>query len=305
MQQLTNLQLWLQHNLSEQLRQPVLEDHIRTLRQITEQDLELDPIDGSAKIKQEVAKDRRVSIEDKDIRHGRKTKSKRFNGYKRHVAADLDTKLILSVAVEPANVPEEQAVPSLAKDIESQGLQIDELFIDRGFINASLVDEILEREGVVICRPWLARNGQYFGKRDFQLDLSNETITCPGGEVQPIILGRTVKFPAEKCAACPFRAKCTPGRLDCGRSVSIAHNEALQQKLREAASSASRRAQLRQRVPIEHLQVHTCARQGRKARYRGWRNNLFDLRRAAAVTNLQLIQRCLDDNSKTNLAHAA
>ena len=30
-----------------------------------------------------------MSIEDKEMRHGRKTKSKRFNGYKRHLAIDL------------------------------------------------------------------------------------------------------------------------------------------------------------------------------------------------------------------------
>jgi hypothetical protein len=37
-----------------------------------------------------VAAERRVSIEDPEMRHGRKSKSKRFNGYKRHIATDLD-----------------------------------------------------------------------------------------------------------------------------------------------------------------------------------------------------------------------
>ena len=36
------------------------------------------------------AADRRVSIEDKEMRHGRKSKSKRFNGFKRHIATDVD-----------------------------------------------------------------------------------------------------------------------------------------------------------------------------------------------------------------------
>ena len=50
------------------------------------QDLEPDPGGKGMRIKRGVAKDRRVSIVDADMRHGRKSKSKLFNGYKRHVA---------------------------------------------------------------------------------------------------------------------------------------------------------------------------------------------------------------------------
>jgi hypothetical protein len=304
-EQLTKLERWVELRLSEEMKQPPLDEHLDTLHQIIAQDLDPDPQGGGMKIKQEVAKDRRVSIEDKDMRHGRKTQSKRFNGYKRHLAIDLDTQLILSVAVLPANVPEEQAAPQLAQGIASQGLRIDELHIDRGYINAPLVNEIIERRARVVCRPWVARNGKYFSKRAFQLDLRNHMITCPAGEVQPIVLGQTVTFPAKSCAVCSLRAKCTSGRMDCGRSVSIADNEVLQQGLRELAETCIGRKQLRERIPIEHRQAHTCRRQGRKARYRGCRNNLFDLRRAATVTNLQLIQRRLADNESQDFANAA
>lgn len=47
---------------------------------------------------------------------------KRFNGYKRHIAPDTDTRLISSCAVTPANRPEEEAAPELALDIQRQGL---------------------------------------------------------------------------------------------------------------------------------------------------------------------------------------
>jgi len=304
-EQLTKLERWVALRLPQQMKDPPLDEHLDTLRQIIHQDLEPDPHGGGMKIKQEVAKDRRVSVEDKDMRHGRKTKSKRFNGYKRHLAVDLDTLLILSVAVLPANLPEEQAAPRLARDIASQGLRIGALHIDRGYINAPLVDEIIRRRGRVVCRPWVARNGKNFSKRAFRLNVRDRTITCPAGEVQPIVFGRAVTFPAKSCAACPLRAKCTDGRMNCGRSVSIAEDEVLQQGLHELAETASGRRQLRERIPIEHRQAHTCRRQGRKARYRGCRKNLFDLRRAAAVTNLQLIQRCLAENGNKDLANAA
>ena len=44
-----------------------------------------------------MAKDRRISIEDPQMRHGRKTKSVRIDGYKRHVLTDLDTDLAVAV----------------------------------------------------------------------------------------------------------------------------------------------------------------------------------------------------------------
>lgn len=292
-EQLTRLERWIASRLPGELTRPPLDEHLATLHQIIGQDLEPDPEGGGMKIRQEVAEDRRISVEDKEMRHGRKTKTKSFNGYKRHLALDLDTLLVLAVTVLPANRPEEEAAPSLVEDISAQGLTIGSLYIDRGYINASVVDEILNRRGTVICRPWVARNGKLFSKSDFRLNMRDRTITCPAGEVQPIILGAQVEFPAATCAACPLRAQCTDAK-ERGRCVSIADNEILQQRLRKLAASPSGREQMRERIPVEHRQAHTCRRQGRKARYFGSRNNIFDLRRAAAVSNLQLIQRSLE-----------
>lgn len=306
-EQLTCLERWISSRLPDAMKRPPLDEHIATLHQIIGQDLEPDPEGGGKmKIKQEVAEDRRISIEDKEMRHGRKTRSKRFDGYKRHLAIDLDTLLILAVAVLPANRPEEEAAPSLTADISAQGLTIDALYIDRGYINAPIVDEITQRRGTIVCRPWVARNGKLFTKGDFHLNMRDRTITCPAGEVQHIVLGSDVEFPAKTCAACPLRAKCTDARPDRGRKVSIAENELLQHRLRKIAATSAGREQLRERVPVEHRQAHTCRRQGRKARYRGSRSNVFDLRRAAAVTNLQLIQQHLAAaNSNTATARAA
>src|SRR5450631_2026239 len=109
-QQLDSLNAWLRSKLPEELGKPPLKDHLDALVQIRAQDLEPDPDGGGGgtRIRDGVADERRVSIEDPDMRHGRKSKSKRFNGYKRHIATDLDTNLILACAVTPANRPEEE-----------------------------------------------------------------------------------------------------------------------------------------------------------------------------------------------------
>jgi hypothetical protein len=73
--------------------------------------------------------------------------------------------------------------------------------------------------------------------------------------------------------------------------VSIGEDEPFQHRLRQRAATRAGRAQLRQRVEVEHRLAHLGARHGRRARYKGVRKNLFDVRRTAAVLNLQTLQR--------------
>ena len=79
-----------------------LAEPLVTLEPLRQQDLEPDPPDKSPRIRKGTAVDRRVSVEDKDLRHGRKSKSKRFNRYKGHIASDLDTELILACGITAA-----------------------------------------------------------------------------------------------------------------------------------------------------------------------------------------------------------
>jgi Transposase DDE domain/Transposase domain (DUF772) len=286
------LQAWIEKELPSHAAEPPLSEHLATLRQIVQQDLEPDPSGGGRpRIRQGVAEDRRVSIADRDMRHGRKSKSKRFNGYKRHIAADLDSSLILSCSVRPANRPEEEALPELVEDIRACGGDIGELHIDRGYIASDTVRDLMQRGGEVLCKPWVPRNGMLFTKADFKLDMRAMTITCPAGQTERIIPGAVVEFDPEVCARCPLRAQCTMAGEGVGRTVTIAEDERLQHRLRKLIASPQGRSRIRERVAIEHRLAHVGRKQGRRARYRGVRNNLFDLRRAAAVVNLETAQR--------------
>jgi hypothetical protein len=292
--QIESLEEWLRAKLPEEIKTPPLKEHVDTLAQIRTQDLEPDPSGGGkTRIRQGVAAERRVSIEDPDMRHGRKSKSKLFNGYKRHIALDLDTHLVLAGAVTPANRPEEEAGPTLKADVERMKRRIAELHIDRGYIASPIVSAVIADGGEVVCKPWLPRNGKLFSKSDFKINIRDMTITCPAGEVERIDLGADVEFNAEACARCTLRAQCTTAGPGSGRSVTIADNERLQHRLRKLVATPRGRARLRERVPVEHSLAHVGRRQGRRARYRSTRKNLFDLRRTAAVQNLQTIDRRL------------
>jgi hypothetical protein len=227
------------------------------------------------------------------MRHGRKSKSKRFDGYKEHIARDLDLPIIVACFVTPANRPEEEGAVPIHDDIYRQGFSVRELHIDRAYVNSPVVGDVTKDGGAVLAKPWGARASipGMFTKRDFKIDLRAKTITCPAGEVEAFEPASTVEFDPEACGACSQRASCTSAASGRGRTVSIAEDEAQQKRFRRLHLSPSGRERLRERTQVEHALAHIAARKGDRARYLGARKNLFDLRRAAAIQNLEAAHR--------------
>lgn len=296
--QLDALHAWIERRLPTEMAAPPLKQQLEALEQIRRQDLEPDPVGGGVRIREGVAPDRRVSVEDPAMRHGRKSKSKRFNGFKRHIAADVDSGLILACAMTPANRPEEDAMPALQQDLDRQARTVDHLMIDRGYINSPLVDDVLRRRGKIVCKPWKSHNGHLFPKSAFTLNLRDRTIECPNGQVQSFTVGTIVEFDPDVCDHCAVRRQCTTAELGHGRTVAIAENEPLQQRLRKQIQTSAGRAALRERTTIEHKLAHISQRQGNRARYVGVRKNTFDLRRASAIQNLETLHRSEIDSRK-------
>jgi hypothetical protein len=236
-----------------------------------------------------VAEDRRISVEDPQMRHGRKSRSVRFDGYKRHIMRDLDTGLVPAVGITPANAPEASVTDDIEADLAAAGRQLAELHIDRAYLSSSLVRDRGE-DLQIFCKAWRVRNttGRY-PKTEFNIDFDTGQLTCPNQVSIPFTPGKTVHFPKQSCAACPLQARCTTSSN--GRSISIHPDEALLAELREYQTTPAGRARLRERVKVEHTLAHVGHWQGHRARYRGTRKNLFDLRRVAVVHNLHVIAR--------------
>jgi hypothetical protein len=255
--------------------------------QVRDQDADL--TGPAPALRRGVARDRRISIEDSQMRHGRKSRSVLFDGYKRHVLRDLDTGLIPAVGITPANAPEASVTGDITADLQAAGWRLAELHIDRAYLSSALVRD-RGPDLAVFCKAWRVRNtGGRFAKDQFSLDFAAGQLTCPAGVSMPFQAGRTVRFPKATCAACPLRARCTASSA--GRSVSIHPDEALLTELRHRQQTPQGREELRERVQVEHALAHVGHWQGRRARYLGTRKNLFDLRRVAVVHNLHIIAR--------------
>jgi hypothetical protein len=278
------VEVWLQQQ--EDVPLPAQES-LEVAQEVKVQDLEL-LADGKAHLRTGVAKDRRISVEDAQMRHGRKSRSQRFNGYKRHVLRDLDNRLIRAVGITPANVPEAMVTDDILADLEHQQAKLGEVHIDRAYLSSALVRD-RSPELAVYCKAWSVRNGERFPKPAFQLDWDQQTIRCPNNVVVGFKPGGVVHFPTDSCLACPLRQRCTTSSH--GRSVSIHPDEKLLTELRERQLTPLGRARLRERVSVEHALAHVGHWQGDRARYLGQRKNLFDLRRVAVVHNLHVLQR--------------
>jgi hypothetical protein len=260
---------------------------VATARQVRDQDTDL--TGPAPALRRGVARDRRISVEDSEMRHGRKSRSVLFDGYKRHVLHDLDTGLIPAVGITPANAPEASVTSDITADLDHAGRHLAELHIDRAYLSSGLVRD-RSQDLVIFCKAWRVRNASgRFAKDQFTIDFTAGQLACPAGMSMPFTPGKTVRFPRDTCAACPLRERCTASSS--GRSVSIHPDEELLAELRQRQKTPEGREQLRERVQVEHALAHVGHWQGRRARYNGTRKNLFDLRRVAVVHNLHVIAR--------------
>ena len=126
------------------------------------QDLEVRD-DGVFRIARRVAPDRVISMVDPQARHGHKTASRGFDGYKGHIAIDPDSEIITATAVTAGNSGDESAAEQLLKDVlpsasdaadaqpnaPSQGAPAEraEVFGDASYGTADLVEKV-EAAGV-------------------------------------------------------------------------------------------------------------------------------------------------------------
>src|SRR6266851_8998967 len=133
---------------------------LATARQVRDQDTDL--TGPAPALRRGVAKDRRISAGDAQMRHGRKSRSVLFDGYKRHVLRDLDTGLVPAVGITPAGAPEASVTGDIETDLEAGGITLAELHIDRAYLSSALVRD-RGPDLAIFCKAWRVRNtaGRY------------------------------------------------------------------------------------------------------------------------------------------------
>jgi transposase len=257
-------------------------------------------------IKEGTAKDRIISVEDPEMRHGHKSATKRFNGHKAAISVDPDSQLILAVEVLPGNAPDNQGALDLVAQSEANaGVKIEETIGDCAYGDGATRQEFADAGRQLVAKVPNRPNGEYFAKTDFQIDPIALTCVCPAGETCSTLVklagprGRDGKrrqmwgfrFDDERCASCPLRAKCVKSKSGQGRTVSLHPQEGLLQEARELQNSAAFLDYRRLRQVAEHRLARLMQLGMRQARYFGRAKTRAQLFLTAMVANLTLVAR--------------
>lgn len=248
--------------------------------------------DGAA-LREGVARDRMVSVHDPEMRHGRKSKAKRFDGHKAQVVADTDSQLITAVGVMPGNAPDhEQALAVVAATEEATGCAVEETIGDCAYGDGETRQAFADSERRLTAKVPAVTNRGMFPKTQFQIDRSAGTCTCPAGQVSRYLRARSTgggvfRFATGVCEPCPLRSQCVRGRG--GRTVQLHPQEELLQEARRFQASPAFQSYRSLRQVVEHRLARLVQLGIRQARYRGRAKTLFQLFMTAAVANLTLL----------------
>jgi len=256
-------------------------------------------------IRQGVAPDRVLSTEDQEMRHGRKSSSHRFDGYKSSVVVDCDSKLILAITVLPGNAPDNQGALQLVKKAqENSEMLVSKVIADCAYGDGA-TRKAFELSGIELsAKVPSAPAKDPFNKGRFTLDLTNMIATCPAGQTTTDYdysrhrhgVQERFRFDEKICQACPHNKECLRSEdkhRRRGRSILLHPQEALIQKARVHQNSPEFRDDNKDRQIVEHRQARMVQLGLRQARYMGLSKTKMQATIIALIANLTLMAKAI------------
>lgn len=275
----------------------------RRLLKVIRDDMETDE-HGRLVIARGTAKGRLVSITDPLARHGRKSSSKKYKGFKTHVLGDVVSGLLLSVAVTMGGTHDGAPAHRLIHRAKVLCDKIERVLGDTAYGAARLRHIVAGSEGVELLAPpppVAAKPGR-IGRRDMTIDLQADTATCPANVTVPLLMTwsnpdqmhvRRGKWPKDACSSCILSARCLPVSRPSGRVVKLHAYEAELVAAREAWERAEVREEYRVRSQCERLVNQMTRHGGRKARTWGLAAANVQAHLIAMRCNLDLLAKKL------------
>jgi hypothetical protein len=236
-----------------------------------------------------------VSAHDPEMRHGRKTPSRRFTGYKLHAAAAAEAPILTAIALSPANEHDGHHAAALV-DQQPERRRPERVIGDTAYGNVE-AREALDERSISVLAPVHSSSPKdgTSPKDEFAIDLETDTVTCPQGKTTRIYKPRpnrshasgerVARFARTDCEPCPLRQRCAPGGQ---RDIRLSRREDLRQAALQALSDPAERDHLKRTRPrIERLLGLIVDRyRASKSRYLGARKSTLQAVWTAVLVNL-------------------
>jgi hypothetical protein len=263
-----------------------------------------DGTDGRWRIARKVAPDRVISTVDTEARHTRKSKSKRRDGFRGHVATEPGTGLItdceMTMAAGPGSTDAENGVKMAGRDrfhrttAQPQAEPRDEpgleVYGDSAYGSGEARADYRDAGHDTVIKPGPLRPAVPGGFTidDFTVNEDDGTVTCPAGQVRPMSPARAVTFGAA-CAGCPLRDLCTTAKD--GRSMTIHPHDGLLRAARAQARTQEFKSAYPTRSSVERTIAWIATQNGRlvRLRYIGTMTNDAWLHTRCAALNLRTL----------------
>lgn len=261
-------------------------DLVGLLALVAGQDVEPGDEDGTWRIAQRVAKDRIISVVDRESRHMHKSRSEYRDGYKAHLAVEPESGIITAATLTPANVGDGPTGVALLEG-EEPGLQVlaDSAY-GSGEVRAGL--RAAEHRQAIKPIPLRPIRPGGFNRDDFDVDHAAGCVTCPAGHTVPISSSRHATF-GSRCRGCPLQQRCTTAKG--GMHLTIHEHDAEHVEARRAWRDGDFADDYRRWRPmVERGIAWLVANGNRRVRYRGVaRNNAWLTLRVSALNLRRLV----------------
>jgi len=263
---------------------------------------------GQAQIGQGTATDRTISITDPEMRHGRKSEARLFNGFKASVSTDQHSELILDIADVTASGSDGAHLLPIIKRVEAQtGVTVERVIGDGAYgsgKNRAACDNY-PGHAIDLVSPLAQPSDPEVDKSAFDIDLDTLTATCPQGHT---VTGQRAgkqdeqqlwlfAFPRATCEACPLFKRCVRSKKT-GRTVRTRAYEAFLQAARLRQQTEEFDLLYRLRAAVERKIAELAQHGLRETRYLGepkrqlqrlWTGAAMNLRRLFYLAEAQKV----------------
>lgn len=256
--------------------------------------------DGDCKIGKGTAPDRFISLYDDEMRHGRKSASKKFDGYKVSSSMDQASELILDIEDLAAPLGDGQdLLPAIQRVEENIGVMVERVLGDGAYGSGKNRADCAEHPGrpVDLVSPVRHPTDPEVDKSAFHIDEQTQTATCPTGHT---VSAKSVEsddqqrkaftfvFDRAICEKCPLFSRCVRSQTT-GRTISTSFFENYLREARQRQETDEFKKLYRLRPRIEGKQAELVSHGLRHTRYLGKAKRRLQRLWLATAVNLKRI----------------